>query len=764
MIKKIVQFTKRKLMKNYENFKIHIGNLEKSSFSIKLASITTVVILFAIIGMDINTGLGKIIDCSILIIIGIVLLLLSLILVKLLLRILIHLPKKATRILFATIIVLTLSIENSLYLGLWQSIICATLISVVEVTLAINLRKLRRNDEKKLSVIIFLFITVSINFYWGIWAFTNIEFNFKNESEIKLSNEAKVISNRDFDLEHSLSQGNHVVQSLTYGSGEDKRAEFGKDTKLIAGTVNVTPMLGRIPGLKGKIRELFWGFSEAEYPINGTVWYPKEEGQYPLVMIVHGNHPMEDYSDKGYAYLGELLASQGFITVSVDENFLNGSWSGDLGNENDVRAWVMLKHLEVLQRWNESIGNVFYKKIDMKNIALIGHSRGGEAVATVAAFNKLTYYPEDANVNFNFNFNIKAVVAIAPTDGQYKPGGKLTPLENINYLVLQGSQDSDVSSFHGDLQYNRVKFTDDKYHFKTSLYIEGANHGQFNSTWGNKDLSGPSRIFLNTKRMLEGEQQRNIAKVYISAFLQNTLYGDDKYIKLFQNYNYIQGILPKAKYISRFEDSDYNVIANYEEDVDIVTGTLSDTMLKGNGFTLWREKAMLLRSKEEKSNSGVVLKWQNVDDTGKKLKKDYAVYSIQLPPNLAEEQFDYKSKINFSMADTGIIEYSDENKKNIDLTIQVKDKNGLSAEIPLSDIGNLNTAIKVKFTKWSFLEQQYESDMEINLQSFEISLEEFIRKNPKMKPMNIEYINFLFNRTLKGEVLLDDIGFDSPHL
>ena len=36
-------------------------------------------------------------------------------------------------------------------------------------------------------------------------------------------------------------------------------------------------------------------------------------GPFPLVLIVHGNHDMAEFSDPGYEYLGELLASRGFI-------------------------------------------------------------------------------------------------------------------------------------------------------------------------------------------------------------------------------------------------------------------------------------------------------------------------------------------------------------------------------------------------------------------------------------------------------------------
>lgn len=133
-------------------------------------------------------------------------------------------------------------------------------------------------------------------------------------------------------------------------------------------------------------------------------------------------------------------------------------------------------------------------------------------MATAAVFNKLKYYPTNASVKFNFNYNIKSIVAIAPTDEQYKPAGKPIEIKNINYLLLQGANDGDVSTFVGSNQYNRIKFDDGMYHFKSSLYIYGANHGQFNTLWGKRDIPKPLGWALNIKPLLSGEDQRNIAK------------------------------------------------------------------------------------------------------------------------------------------------------------------------------------------------------------------------------------------------------------
>ena len=76
-------------------------------------------------------------------------------------------------------------------------------------------------------------------------------------------------------------------------------------------------------------REKDWGFDFKKLPINGRVWYPEGDGPFPLVLIVHGNHNMKDFSDPGYGISGELLASRGFILVSVDENFINGTLRGE---------------------------------------------------------------------------------------------------------------------------------------------------------------------------------------------------------------------------------------------------------------------------------------------------------------------------------------------------------------------------------------------------------------------------------------------------
>lgn len=284
--------------------------------------------------------------------------------------------------------------------------------------------------------------------------------------------------------------GAYPVRTLLYGSGDDRRrAEYGADVDLVTQPVDGAALIDGWSGL----RTAYWGFGPTALPLNGRVWYPEGAGPFPLVVFVHGQHPIGEDSDPGYAYLGELLASRGFIAVSVDENFLNLSPLLDLiilqglEGENDLRAWLLLEHVQLWRDWNADPETPFYQNVDLDNVALIGHSRGGEAVAVAAAFNPLPYYPDNAAVRFDYGFNIRAVVGIAPVDGTYTPADQIVTLENVNYLVLHGAHDMDVFTFQGANQYARVQFDDGSDRFKAAVYVYGANHGQFNTVWGRKE-------------------------------------------------------------------------------------------------------------------------------------------------------------------------------------------------------------------------------------------------------------------------------------
>lgn len=600
-------------------------------------------------------------------------------------------------------------------------------------------------------------------------------------------------------------EGTYQVKTLSYGSGKDlHRPEYGAEATIITDSVNGLAFIDNWKGFGGWWRKKHFGFDAKALPINGRVWYPDGAGPFPLALIVHGNHSMQDYSDPGYEYLGTLLASKGIILASVDENFLNGSWSnifGGLKKENDARGWLLLEHLKVWHEWNTQADQPFYGKIDTANLALIGHSRGGEAVAHAALFNQLPYYPDDAAFKFDYNYKIKSIVAIAPVDGQYQPGETRTALEDVNYFTIHGAQDADVSSFSGSRQYERVKFSDSLYHFKSSLYIYGANHGQFNTSWGYNDTGNPFSGLLNFKQQLSMEDQLEIAKVYIGAFLDITLKDKKEYLPLFVDARKGRDWLPEVIYLNQFEDSNFKALASFEEDFDVSSTNQAGGRVTTQNLSVWREQEIELKG-QKKGSRALFVGWhydlkeekdsiESVPDTL------IASYTISIPPTT----IDSSSVLVFSMAESKEssnpkskgkwVDKKDKKKKDkeqekidkegkkankkekkdkkkdkedkkepkkpIDFTIHLRDTSGETVSFPLSDFSPLQRTIEIMILKTGFIKDDKESEKVF--QTFYFPMDQLQKNNPNFTPSKMEAISFVFDKNESGVIVIDNIGF-----
>ncbi|MFN8717765.1 MAG: alpha/beta hydrolase family protein, partial [Gemmatimonadaceae bacterium] len=423
------------------------------------------------------------------------------------------------------------------------------------------------------------------------------------------SDAATVLARRTITAPNPGLPGPFGVKRLYYGSGKDKRRpEFRDSITYRTATVNAAPYARTEPAL-ARSRKKYWGYDNTAFPLNARVWYPEGAGPFPLVLVVHGNHSMEEYSDPGYQWLGELLASRGFILASIDENFLNGALRG----ENDARGWMLLKHLEVFRALNDSTGKPLHAKVDLSRIALMGHSRGGEAVAIAGAFNRLPAYPDDATQRFDFNFAIRALVAIAPVDGQYTPADRPTPVSDYSYLVIHGSHDGDVSSFSGLTQYNRLRYTRLGPDFKSAIWMHRANHGQWNTVWNDKDNGRTSARRLQLGALIDGEEQRRFGRVVIGGFLEATLNGRDEYRALFRDHRSAGDWLPPSMYLTRYADAGTQWLATFEEDVDVSTGTMPGVRISGDSLSTWKEGDVPARSRSATFRSNAVtLGWNNM--------------------------------------------------------------------------------------------------------------------------------------------------------
>ena len=568
--------------------------------------------------------------------------------------------------------------------------------------------------------------------------------------------------------------GSFCVESLSYGAGDnDKRPRFGENRDLESRTVDATALLPEWKGVKKKMRESFWGFGLEEAPLNGLVWAPVGDGPFPLVLIVHGNHGMEDYSDPGYAYLGELLANRGFITVSVDENFINGSWSGDFrGREMPARGWFLLEHLSLWRDWNARADHRFGNRVDMDNIALVGHSRGGEAVPIAYLFNQLSHYPDDATVRFNYGFSIQSLVAIAQVDQRYH---RRLDIEDVNFLALQGSYDSDEPAFHGLRQFNRINLAAsnsavpaEPYRFKTGIYIHGANHGQFNSTWGRKDLGPPGSWLLNLEPIIDGEDQRQIASVYISAFLEATLHDDRNYLPLFRDPRSGADWLPEHAYINQFMDSSFVPIATFDEDLDVLTATAEGATVTASDVALWREEELKHRDERPQGTSAVVLGWTEGANPA---------YRIDLPESFWTGAAAGSDLLTLSVSasteklpkdDDGSSDEADEKESDDDdasdvfaprFTIESRDSSGRVRSVASDDLALLAPPLKVRYLKSERLnKERYKADWEPVLQHLEVPLAEITTLGDDGRFVPVSSLTFRFAGDADGVVILDDIG------
>jgi hypothetical protein len=243
--------------------------------------------------------------------------------------------------------------------------------------------------------------------------------------------------------------------------------------------------------------------------IKGVVYYPAEHdgdaaefnrrlaglGPVPIVFMIHGQHSDRVANYHGYKYFQQQLARAGIVAVSVDENEAYPR----SGPSNIVeRAQLLIASISYFQGLDTGGDPVFGNKLDFARVGLMGHSRGGEAVLVVPET------PLPAGVT------ILGVIAVDPTLWGAFSG---TP-RGYAYMTILPAANGDVVTNDGARFYDRA----DSNPFRCQLYVDHANHNNFNTEWTNDDAGGAFTLIA------PGDQQR-ILSAYGCAFFRHLLFG-----------------------------------------------------------------------------------------------------------------------------------------------------------------------------------------------------------------------------------------------
>jgi len=288
-----------------------------------------------------------------------------------------------------------------------------------------------------------------------------------------------------------VSTGTASLQTITAEQTEAHWYRLQSFAEDIAGGVSDSVFIHAISADEYDIRNVSVPDVSFDTTLYGVVRHPSDlsAGPYPLVLLMHGNHgncrrngTTDDYcattrdhdcdsggysttpNAEGLAYLAETFAARGMVAVTVSANAMNCR-SGYILE----RANLLWSHLDVWADWQAGVsgamGTKFASVMDLSRVGLVGHSRGGDAVA------HMPQIMEDRPIS---GVDVSSIFAIAPTD--YNDA----TVFDAAWALLLPACDGDVSSLWGVDIHERSK---DNVWEKSQVFFAGANHNYFSTEW-----------------------------------------------------------------------------------------------------------------------------------------------------------------------------------------------------------------------------------------------------------------------------------------
>ncbi|MFI2213471.1 hypothetical protein [Streptomyces sp. NPDC020141] len=320
------------------------------------------------------------------------------------------------------------------------------------------------------------------------------------------------------------------------------------------------------PGVPGSFRTVTGEYDLASVRLPGfpapvemraTVTGPVgAKGARPLALFLHGRHascynargeslggwPCEKGSKpipshRGYLHDQKLLASQGYVTVSISANGINGQDHDADDGGAQARSSLVRQHLARWAEWADSPAKApaavrATSRADLSRTLLVGHSRGGEGVNR-AALDSLSRPPADEDgYKGPVRWRIRGNVLIGPTIfGQ-------NPAPDVPSMTILPGCDGDVSDLQGQIYVDGTRGISRGDALQSAVYMVGANHNFFNTEWTPGQAEAPAEDDFwsekdpvcspGTKTRLTARQQQKAGSAYIAAAARLFVANDDR--------------------------------------------------------------------------------------------------------------------------------------------------------------------------------------------------------------------------------------------